>query len=93
MVAYPGIAYPVVQKRGVYLEPEVQLLLLLTVYLLNGPFLKLMRRDHPGACRKGGKEEGQGAGGRCMVVGRGNLKVDPDELQVRLDGGSVQLSL
>lgn len=40
--AYPSAAYPVVQKRGINLEPQVQLLFLLAVDLFNGPFLDLV---------------------------------------------------
>lgn len=31
-----------VQERAIYFEPKVQLLFLLTVNLLNGPFLELV---------------------------------------------------
>jgi hypothetical protein len=66
------------------------LLFLFTVDLFNGPLLELMRRNGTGcACRESGKEERQGAGGRCMVVGGGNLEVDPDEFQVRLRAISI----
>lgn len=85
---YPGIAYPMVQKRPIYFEPEIQLLLLLAVDLLNGPFLELVRGYRAGCIgRKGREEERQGAGWRGMVIRGGDFKVDPDEFQVRLDAG------
>lgn len=85
MTAYPGIAYPVVQKGGVYFEAQVQLLLLFTVDLLDGPFLELVRRN----CDRGfggecWKKEWKSASRRGMIVRRSNLKVDPDKFQVCL---------
>jgi hypothetical protein len=36
------MAYPVIQQRGINLEPEVELLFLLAVNLFNGPLLELV---------------------------------------------------
>lgn len=41
-LAYPSIAYPVVQKRGIDLKAQIQLLFLLAVNLLNSPLLELV---------------------------------------------------
>ena len=91
-ITYPGIPYPVVQKRSVYFKPQVQLLLFFTVDLFNGPFLELVRRDCARfAGRTDWKEERQSTGRGCMVIGRGNLEVDSNEFQVRL-WGEVQIS-
>lgn len=74
-----------VQKGGIYVEAEIQLLLLFTVDLLNGPFLELVRgncnRCFSGECWK---EERESASRRGMIVRRSDLKVDPDKFQVRL---------
>lgn len=77
-----------VEERAIYFEPKIQLLLLLAVDLLNGPFLELVGRYWArGVGRKGRKEERQGASWRGMVIRGGDFEVDPDEFQVRLDAG------
>lgn len=74
-----------VQKGGIYVEAEVQLLLLFAVDLLNSPLLELVRgncdRCFGGECWK---EEWEGASRRSMIVRRSDLEVDPDKFQVRL---------
>jgi hypothetical protein len=40
--AYPSIAYPVVDERGIHLEPQIQLLFLLAMNLFNSPLLELV---------------------------------------------------
>lgn len=79
------MAYPVVQERSVYFKPQVQLLLLFTMNLFDGPFLELIGRDCVGCAGRECREKvGQDTGRRCMVIGRGDLEVDADEFQVRL---------
>lgn len=61
--------------------------------LLDGPFLELMRGYRDRSFRgKGWQEEWKRASWRGVVVGRGNLKVDADKFQVRLQLAGLVIS-